>query len=70
VPITSTKALTNVTLPYVEAIADRGLAGAVARDPALARGVNVLAGRVTYEAVAEAHGMEYAPLDEALGTPV
>ena len=37
VPITSTKALTNATLPYVEAVADHGLAGAVARDPALAR---------------------------------
>src|SRR5256714_5109906 len=54
VPITSTKALTNVTLPYVEAIAGFGLAEAVARDPSLARGVNVLHGRVTYEAVAEA----------------
>ena len=59
VPITSTKALTNVTLPYVEAIADHGLAEAVARDPALARGVNVLDGKITYEAVAEAHGLEY-----------
>jgi alanine dehydrogenase len=66
VPITSTKALTNVTLPYVEAIADHGLAGAVARDPALARGVNVLAGKITYEAVAEAHGMDYEPLAGAL----
>lgn len=66
VPITSTKALTNVTLPYVEAIAKRGLTGAVARDPALARGVNVLSGKVTYEAVAEAHGMEYAPLADVL----
>ena len=52
VPITSTKALTNVTLPYVEAIADEGLAQAIARDKALARGVNVLDGRITYEAVA------------------
>jgi alanine dehydrogenase len=64
VPITSTKALTNATLPYVEAIADHGLAGAVARDPALAKGVNVLGGKVTYEAVAEAHGLGYVPLDE------
>jgi alanine dehydrogenase len=55
-----------VTLPYVEAIADRGLAGAVAADPALARGVNVLGGDVTYAAVAEAHGLEHHPLDEAL----
>ena len=44
VPVTSTKALTNVTLPYVEAIAEQGLAQAVARDKALARGVNVLDG--------------------------
>jgi alanine dehydrogenase len=66
VPITSTKALTNVTLPYVEAIADRGLAGAVARDPALAKGVNVIAGKITYAAVADAHGLPYTPLAEAL----
>jgi alanine dehydrogenase len=66
VPITSTKALTNVTLPYVEAIAERGLATAVARDPALARGVNVLNGAVTYEAVAEAHGLEHRPLADLL----
>jgi alanine dehydrogenase len=66
VPITATKALTNATLPYVEAIADHGVAEAVARDPALARGVNVLHGKVTYEAVADAHGLEYAPLEEVL----
>jgi alanine dehydrogenase len=66
VPITSTKALTNVTLPYVEAIADHGLAVAVGRDRALARGVNVLGGRVAYEAVAEAHGLDYSPLDDLL----
>ena len=66
VPITSTKALTNATLPYVEAIADSGLAEAVARDPALARGVNVLDGRVTYEAVADAHGLDYQPLEDVL----
>ncbi len=66
VPITSTKALTNATLPYVEAIADHGLAEAVARDPALARGVNVLDGKVTYEAVADAHGLDYQPLEDVL----
>jgi alanine dehydrogenase len=66
VPITSTKALTNATLPYVEAIADHGLAEAVARDPALAGGVNVFDGKVTYEAVAEAHGLNYAPLADVL----
>jgi alanine dehydrogenase len=66
VPITSTKALTNATLPYVEAIAEYGLAEAVARDPALAKGVNVLDGKVTYEAVAEAHDLEYVPLEGVL----
>ena len=66
VPVTSTKALTNATLPYVEAIADHGLRMAIERDPALARGVNVLDGRVTYEAVAEAHNREYTPLEDVL----
>jgi alanine dehydrogenase len=66
VPITSTKALTNATLPYVEAIAEHGLAEAVARDKTLAKGVNVLEGRITYEPVAEAHGLHYTPLDELL----
>jgi alanine dehydrogenase len=66
VPITSTKALTNATLPYVEAIAGLGLRHAVAADAALAKGVNVLAGKVTYEAVADAHGLDYTPLADAL----
>jgi alanine dehydrogenase len=66
VPITATKALTNATLPYVEAIADHGVREAVARDAALARGVNVLEGKVTYDAVAEAHGLDYAPLEDVL----
>jgi alanine dehydrogenase len=66
VPITSTKALTNATLPYVEAIADYGLAEAVARDPAVARGVNVVEGKITYEAVADAHGLDYRPLEDVL----
>ena len=66
VPITSTKALTNATLPYVEAIAEHGVREAVEADPALAKGVNVLGGRVTYAAVAEAHGLEYTPLTVAL----
>jgi alanine dehydrogenase len=66
VPITSTKALTNATLPYVEAIAEHGLREAVARDRALARGVNVVDGKVTYEAVADAHGLDYQPLEDVL----
>jgi alanine dehydrogenase len=66
VPITSTKALTNATLPYVEAIAEYGLAMAVARDRSFARGVNVLHGKITYEPVAEAHDLEYTPLEHVL----
>jgi alanine dehydrogenase len=66
VPITSTKALTNATLPYVEAIANNGLRAAVASDPALAKGVNAIEGKLTYEAVAQAHGLEYTPLDDVL----
>jgi alanine dehydrogenase len=66
VPVTSTFALTNMTLPYVEAIADQGLREAVARDRALARGVNIVDGKLTYEAVADAHGLEFTPLEQAL----
>ncbi len=63
VPITSTGALTNVTLPYVEALADKGVARAIADDAALAKGVNVIDGKVTYQQVADAVGLEYTPLD-------
>jgi alanine dehydrogenase len=70
VPITSTRALTNVTLPYVEEIADHGVVAAIGRDLALARGVNVIGGRVTYQAVADAHGLEYTPLDDAFAAGV
>ncbi len=63
VPITSTGALTNVTLPYVEALADQGVARAIADDAALAKGVNVIDGKVTYQQVADAVGLEYTPLD-------
>jgi alanine dehydrogenase len=66
VPVTSTFALMNVTFPYVEAIADHGVRAAIARDPALARGVNVLDGNLTYEAVADAHGLDYVPLEQVL----
>ena len=66
VPITSTKGLTNVTLPYIEAIADKGVGRAIADDPALAKGVNVVSGRIVYEAVADAHGMPFTPLEDVL----
>ena len=66
VPITSTYALTNATLPYVLALADLSLEEALARDPGLRTGVNVMAGKVTYAPVAEGTGLEYTPLDEVL----
>jgi alanine dehydrogenase len=70
VPITSTYALTNATLPYVLAIAGHGVREAAARDIGLAMGVNVAGGQVTNAAVAESLGMPLAPLTEALGAPV
>ncbi|MDX6589431.1 MAG: alanine dehydrogenase [Solirubrobacterales bacterium] len=66
VPITSTQALTNATLPYAIALADLGVAGAIRRDPGLRPGVNVAAGQVTHPAVAEGVGMDYVPVEEAL----
>jgi alanine dehydrogenase len=62
VPFTSTMALTNATLPYALRIADMGWIEACRRDPGLAEGVNVVDGKVTYKAVAEAFDMEYTPL--------
>ena len=67
VPISSTYALTNATLPYVVALADHGIAEAARRDPGLRLGINVAGGHVTHKAVAEAVGMEYVPPEEALG---
>lgn len=58
VPRTATFALTNATLPYVAAIADLGLEQAAARDPAIARGINVAAGEIVHPAVREAFGDE------------
>jgi len=66
VPHTSTYALTNVTLPYAVELADRGWAGALGADPALALGLNTHDGRLTYGPVAEAHGMSAVPLAEVL----
>jgi alanine dehydrogenase len=67
VPITSTYALTNATLPYVLDVADHGVAAAARANPGLAHGVNVVGGKVTYEPVAEATGQPYTELFEALG---
>jgi alanine dehydrogenase len=68
VPITSTHALTNATLPYAIALADEGVAGAIRRDPGLRPGVNVAGGMVTHPAVAEGVGMDCVPVEEALKT--
>jgi alanine dehydrogenase len=67
VPNTSTYALTNVTLPYLAELAREGVAAAVAADPALALGVNTVAGSVVNPAVAEALGRPVADLAEELG---
>ena len=66
VPNTSTAALTNATLRYGLAIANKGWKQAVSDDAALAKGVNVLDGKITYKPVAEAHGMEYTPIASLL----
>jgi alanine dehydrogenase len=66
VPKTSTQALTNATLPYALEIADKGWKRAVEENPEIETGVNVLYGKVTYQAVAEAFGMDYTPVEEFL----
>ncbi len=66
VPNTSTYALTNVTLPYAVALANKGWKKALQDDKALALGLNTHAGKVTYKAVAEAFGYELLPLESAL----
>lgn len=62
VPVTSTYALTNATLPYAVAIANLGWKGALKQDADLAKGLNVCEGRVTYEAVAKAHGYQFSSI--------
>jgi alanine dehydrogenase len=66
VPITSTHALTNATMPYAVALADHGVEEAIRRDPGLRLGVNVAHGKVTHPAVAEGVGMDYVAVEEAL----
>jgi alanine dehydrogenase len=66
VPITSTFALTNASLPYVLAIADQGVVEAVGADPVLARGVNIMEGKVTRAEIAAATNNEYFPLEYVL----
>lgn len=63
---TATLALTNATLPFVLALANKGWRRALNEDAHLARGLNVHAGRVVYQAVAEAHGLAVEPLERVL----
>jgi alanine dehydrogenase len=66
VPITSTYALTNATMPYVLQLASSGVARAVAENPGLKLGVNVASGQVTYAPVADAVGVPHVPVDDAI----
>jgi alanine dehydrogenase len=66
VPITSTYALTNATMPYIVHLATAGVRGAVTANPGLKLGVNVIGGQVTYAPVAAAVAVAYVPVDQAL----
>src|SRR5205085_8960974 len=66
VPRTSTFALTNATLPYALKLANKGFVGAINSDPGLKAGVNTYKGKLTYEAVAVAQGLEYTQVEGLL----
>ncbi|MFZ2331030.1 MAG: alanine dehydrogenase [Atribacterota bacterium] len=63
-PRTSTFALTNATMPYALEIANKGYKKAIISNPAIAKGLNTIDGRVTYKPVAEAFGYPYFPIEE------
>ncbi len=66
VPYTSTVALTNATLPYVIKLAEQGWQEACLRDSTLLPGLNIVQGKVVYQAVAEAFGLDYTPVSKVL----
>lgn len=66
VPITSTLALTNATLPYVLKLANKGYHQALKESPALLNGLNIIGGKVTHRKVAEAFGFDYHPAESLL----
>jgi alanine dehydrogenase len=66
VPLTSTLALTNATLPYALTLANKGWRQAAQDDPGIGQGVNMVAGQITCQAVAEAFGLDYCPLALAI----
>jgi alanine dehydrogenase len=67
VSMTSTIALTNATLPYALQIADKGIERSARDNPEIAKGINIMAGKVTYPGVAEAFGLKYTPLEKVMG---
>jgi len=66
VSMTSTVALTNATLPYALELADKGYKLAARENPELAKGINILEGKITYKGVADAFNLEYEPLESIL----
>ncbi|MBU1139005.1 MAG: alanine dehydrogenase, partial [Proteobacteria bacterium] len=66
VPLTSTMALTNATLPYALALADKGWRQVALQNPGVRAGLNVVNGKVTYKGVAEAFAMDYTPVETLL----
>ena len=66
VSLTSTKALINATLPYALDIADKGYKKAAQENPEIARGINIIKGKVTHKGVAEAFDLEYESVDSML----
>jgi alanine dehydrogenase len=66
VPRTSTLALTNATFPYAKQLANKGWKKALKENPALQKGLNIVDGKVTYPAVAEAFGLPFTPPDSYL----
>ena len=66
VSYTSTKALTNATLPYALELADKGYRRAAKENPEIAKGINMLEGKITHKGVADAFGLEYVTLDSLL----
>jgi alanine dehydrogenase len=63
VPLTSTLALTNATLPFVLQLANKGYRQALKQSPALLKGLNIIAGKITHKKVAEAFGLDYHPAE-------
>jgi alanine dehydrogenase len=70
VPRTASRVMTNAALPYVKALAQKGVANALRDDPALAGAVCIYEGKVVHPRLAEYFGIPHTPLEEALGEEV